>query len=94
MCKYIYLSMYIYLVEQCVQKIKEGTDKLKLMIEVKMTDIIPESYRCVLVKGGGEGEAGGLREEDELELGVVEEEGAVPPKEAHSPSNLREGGLG
>lgn len=51
MCKYIYLSMYIYiyiyiyLVERCVQKIKEGTDKLKLMIEV----IIPESYRC----GGG-----------------------------------------
>lgn len=57
-CKYIYVSMYIYLVKQCVQKIKEGTDKLKLMIEVKMTVIIPESYRCVLREE--EGETGGL----------------------------------
>lgn len=39
--------MYTYLVKQCVQKLKEGTDKLKLMIEVKNTRIIQV---CV---GGG-----------------------------------------
>lgn len=64
MCKiHICSYVYIYLVEQ---KIKEGTDKSKLMIEVKMTVIIPESYRCVrgrqgevVGKGGGGGERGG-----------------------------------
>lgn len=47
------MYMYIYLVKQCVQKLKEGTDKLKLMIEVKNTRIIQ-----VCVGVGGEGAQG------------------------------------
>lgn len=47
------MYMYIYLVKQCVQKLKEGTDKLKLMIEVNNTRIIQ-----VCVGVGGEGGQG------------------------------------
>lgn len=68
--------MYIYLVKQCVQKLKEGTDKLKLMTEVKNTRIIQ-----VCVGVGGEGGQG---------AGVLGGgKNSVPPKETHCPSNLR-----
>lgn len=67
--------MYIYLVKQCVQKLKEGTDKLKLMIEVKNTRIIQV---CVGVGGEEAQGPGGTGGGD-----------SVPPKETHCPSNSR-----
>lgn len=69
------MYMYIYLVKQCVQKLKEGTDKLKLMIEVKNTRIIQV---CVGVGGEGAQGPGGTGGGD-----------SVPPKETHCPSNSR-----
>lgn len=41
--------------------------------------------------GGGGGWTGGLWEEEE-EVWVEEEDGAVPPKETHCPSDLRDAG--
>lgn len=66
----MFIYIFIFSLTMCTE-IKEGTDESKLMIEVKMTVIIPGSYRCVEVKRGGVGRWGRT--------------GAVPQKETHCP---------
>ena len=56
---FFFIYVYVNIFSRTMCKVKEGTDKSKLMKQVKMTVTIPESYRCFGGCGGCGGGVGG-----------------------------------